>query len=364
MSKCIGVDIGGTTSTVCVGDSLGNVQILSDQFATRSHAGPQATVGDIADVIHRLLASHEISLKEVDQVTLASPGPATVDGVLLKSPNLIGDAWNRCPIRQLLQDKLQQSNGKVIVRYLGDGQAAALGEFAVRRGDVRFTAEIVEKFELQLGAAEGDLQSLFMIAVGTGFGGGEVRDAKVVRGRAGRAGHAGHLMLPEDAFRHPHDRQLVVGNSTSTVESAVSLTALAHQLAYRLTLDQWKEHSLHTIEGSNKERAKRLRELAAGGDALAMELFDDQAKALGIALLIIQYIGDYDLLVVGGGVCDLADDLREGYLRIAKESFFAHALDGFRDFDSIEFSHCRDQASVIGAYADALEGCELARRRQ
>lgn len=354
VSKCIGVDVGGTTSTICVGDSAGNVQILPDQFATRSHDGPQATVDDIAAEILQTLASHDIDIDDVAQVTLATPGPATVDGVLLKSPNLIGEAWNRCPIREMLQAKLRQSAGHVVVRYLGDGQAAALGEFATRRGDVHISPDIVDKFSLQVREGRDDLQSLFMIAVGTGFGGGEVRDAKVVRGHAGRAGHAGHLMLPEDAFRYSNDRRLMVGNSLSTVESAVSLTSLTHQLAYRLTLDEWKDHSLHQVDGTDKDRAKRLRELAAGGDALAMELFDDQAKALGIALLMIQYIGDYDLLVVGGGVCDLSDDVRDRYLRLAKESFYQHSLDGFRDFGEIEFSRCRDQASVIGAYVDAM----------
>lgn len=354
MSKCIGVDVGGTTSTICVGDSIGNLQILPDQFATRSHDGPQATVDDITAEILQTLAANNIAIDDVGQVTLATPGPATADGVLLKSPNLVGEAWDRCPIREMLQATLRESSSDIAVRYLGDGQAAALGEFAIRRGDVQVATDIVEKFSIHAGNATDDLRSLFMIAVGTGFGGGEVREGQVVRGNEGRAGHAGHLMLPEDAFRYPHDRQLMVGNALSTVESAVSLTSLTHQLGYRLKLDQWKDHSLHQVNGTDKDRAKRLRELAASGDALAMELFDDQAKALGIALLMIQYIGDYDLLVIGGGVCDLSDGLRERYLRIAKESYHDHSLDGFRDFEAIEFSRCRDQASVIGAYVDAM----------
>jgi len=197
------------------------------------------------------------------------------------------------------------------------------------------------------------LNSLFMIAVGTGFGGGEVRDGKVVRGLKGRAGHAGHLMLPIDAFRYEHDRRLKVGNAFNTVESAVSLTALTHQLSYRLKLDRWKNHPLNSVDGSDKDRAKQLRELAAAADPLALELFDDQAKALGIALLMIQYLGDYDVLVIGGGVCDLAEEVKARYLKIAKQAFYDHALDGFRDFTNIEYSRCGDQASVIGAYVDA-----------
>ena len=353
MSQCIGIDVGGTTSTVCVGDAIGNLHAISDQFSTRSADGPQATVDDLSAAIVATLERQQIPLADVHQVTLVTPGPATIEGVLLKSPNLLAAAWNQCPIREMLQTKLRQFISNVNVRYLGDGQAAALGEFAVRRQKVKLNPSILNHFNLTESSTDHELDSLFMVAVGTGFGGGEVRDGKVVQGHKGRAGHAGHLMLPYDAFRYDHDRRLVVGNAISTVESAVSLTALTHQLAYRLTLEQWKHHPLHQVDGGDKERAKGLRELAAAGDDLAMELLDDQARAMGIALLTIEYIGDYDLLIIGGGVCDLAPDLRDRYLKLAKQAFYDHALDGFRDFKKIEFSRCNDQASVIGAYVDA-----------
>ncbi len=199
----------------------------------------------------------------------------------------------------------------------------------------------------------GEIQSLFMVAVGTGLGGGEVREGVTVVGSKGRAGHAGHLMLPADAFRYEHDRRLKVGNAYSTSESAISLTALTHQLGYRLTLDQWRAHPLNQEPGSDRDKAKKLRELAAAGDRLALELFDDQANALGIALLMINYIGDFDLLVVGGGVCDLTPELRQRYIEVAERAYYEHALDGFREYGGIRFSVCGDQASVIGSLVHA-----------
>lgn len=362
MSLFVGVDVGGTTSTICLGDQDGRLEYLSPQFPTRSKEGPHETIEDLADSIVGALDRMGRSLSDVSMVTLATPGPATIDGVLLSTPNLSGEQWNQCPIRELLQSRLQQSvaGSSVAVKYLGDGQAAALGEFALRRGKVCAkgidSAGIMEMGIKDVGSTSltAELESLFMVAVGTGLGGGEVRDGRVVRGRKGRAGHAGHLMLPPNAFRYEHDRALKVGNSLNTAESAVSLTALTHQLAYRLGLDRWKEHSLHQVPGTDKDRAKCLRELAADRDPLAIELIQDQAKALGLALLSIQYIGDYDLLVIGGGVCDMTESIREEYLTIIKSTFHDHALDGFRDFDQIVFSSCGDQASVIGAYVDAM----------
>ena len=79
--------------------------------------------------------------------------------------------------------------------------------------------------------------------------------------------------------------------------AAVSLSGLAHQLEYRLTLPEWASHSLNKTSGTARDKAKGLRELVAAGDPLAQQLFDDQARALGITMLSANYLGDYDRLV-------------------------------------------------------------------
>jgi predicted NBD/HSP70 family sugar kinase len=116
-----------------------------------------------------------------------------------------------------------------------------------------------------------------------------------------------------------------------------------------LSLDRWQDHSLQSAGGSASDKAKLLRGLADGGDPLALELFDDQALALGITLLSVNYLGDYDLLVIGGGVCDLASAIRDRYLRGVIDSYRRHALEGFRNVVEIQFSVCGDNAPVIGA---------------
>ena len=348
MSFYVGVDVGGTTSTVSIGDSDRRLLCVSPQFPTRSQDGPEATIADITNQIVIESESLGLPLEQLKRVSLATPGPATIDGVLLSTPNLDVRKWNRCPIRELLEKSLQKLNPSTAVQYIGDGQAAALGEYAIRTESIRWDDRPHE-----IDTDDDDVQTLFMVAVGTGLGGGEVRRGETVRGREGRAGHVGHLMLPVDGFRYEYDRSLKVGNALNTAESAVSLTALTHQLGYRLTLDQWRDHKLNQSSATIREKAKRLRELAAADDPLAVQLFDDQANALGITLLMVNYIGDYDLLVIGGGVCDLSSEMRERYLQMVEQSYHQHALDGFRELPKISFSVCGDQASVIGALSDA-----------
>ena len=346
MTFYVGVDVGGTTTTVTIGGDDHNVLYVSDQFATRASDGPQATIAAIVEQVQQGMQGLDATVDRVSALGLATPGPATLDGILLKTPNLDPTVWDRYPIRLELEKELKKHAPEIAVHYVGDGQAAALGEYVIRKGDLNWESKLGKR-------AVEDVSSLFMVIVGTGLGGGEVRNGQVVRGLEGRAGHAGHVLLPEFAFRHEHDRQLVVGNTVATMESAVSLTGLTHQLEYRLSLPDWKDHALNQQSGSSKDKAKQLRNLADDNDALALQLFDDQAKALGIGLLSINYLGDYDLVVIGGGVCDLSEGVRERYRKTAEDAYRTYCLDGFKNLTQFEFSACGDDAPVMGAIAHA-----------
>jgi len=344
----IGVDVGGTTSTICIGNEQREVLYVSDQFTTAANEGPHVVIAAIVEQVILAIEKLGGTISDVEAAALATPGPATIDGLLLKTPNLNPELWDRFPIRGELEVALQKHHASIQVSYIGDGQAAALGEFSVRSGNVTWSQ--VAAADL----AKEPISSLFMAIVGTGLGGGAAVDGKAVRGSEGRAGHLGHITLPPYAFRYEHDRQLQVGNALCTAESAVSLTGLSHQLEYRLSLEQWRDHPLNSLDTPIREKAKQLRSLAGDGDELAIELFDDQAHTLGIALLTVNYIGDFDLLVIGGGVCDLSPSLRESYRLRAEKSYRQYALDGFRNLARFEYSCCGDEAPVIGALVCAL----------
>ena len=350
----VGIDVGGTTSTIAIGSHDKRLVYLSPQFPTRSHDGPDATLSDLVAAVIDGLKPFKATLDDVITVSLATPGPATADGTLMPSPNLRADLWANFPMRAELEKRFQSLAHAIKVIYIGDGQAAALGEFAVRSG--RIAASDCKSFSLPpKSEQDASLRSLFFMAVGTGLGGGEVRDSVVVRGSHGRAGHAGHLLLPHHAFRYEHDRKNKVGNTVVSAESAISLSALTYQLQYRLGLPQWKDHPLNQFQGTAKDKAKQLRQYAAAEDPLAVELLDDQANALGMVLLMVNYVGDYDLLIIGGGITEMVPKMRQRYLENAMASYHAHALDGFRGLCTIDFSICGDAASVIGSLANAYE---------
>jgi predicted NBD/HSP70 family sugar kinase len=344
----LGVDVGGTTSTLAVGNERREIVYVSEQFRTTPEKGPESSIAAIVAAALAATKQLGISLADVATVGLATPGPATMDGVLLSTPNLDRELWDNYPIRAGLQGAFVEHNAGIAVRYLGDGQAAALGEYAIRSRSLAWDRVPPESLPNE------KLESLFIAIVGTGLGGGAVLGGRAIQGSQGRAGHVGHILLPDYAFRYEHDRKLLKGNAYATAESAVSLSGLAHQLEYRLTLPAWASHPLNQSSESVREKSKRLRELAADGDLLARELFDDQARALGITLLSVNYLGDYDRLVIGGGVCGLSVPVRERYRVLAEEEYRRHALDGFRNLDRLEFSVCGDEAPVVGALAWAM----------
>jgi len=132
VSYLIGVDVGATTTTLAVGNDRGEVLQVASQFPTRSEQGPREVTQTIVEQAVATIHSLGGSIDDVAAVGLATPGPATVDGVLLKSPNLDPTKWDKFPIRAELERAFQDRRPGLGVRYLGDGQAAALGEFAIR----------------------------------------------------------------------------------------------------------------------------------------------------------------------------------------------------------------------------------------
>ena len=90
---------------------------------------------------------------------------------------------------------------------------------------------------------------------------------------------------------------------------------------YRRYLDflapRYPEHDLvHSVTPA-KEKAFALRSRAQKGDPLALEIFDYQAKALGLHVANLTIAFDAEFVVIGGGLIDpgaTTEEFRERYL--------------------------------------------------
>jgi predicted NBD/HSP70 family sugar kinase len=82
-------------------------------------------------------------------------------------------------------------------------------------------------------------------------------------------------------------------------------------------------HPFHSSTAPIKEKAFSLRTLAQKGDPLAVDIFDFQAKALGLHMASLLVAVDAEYVVIGGGLIDpeaTTPEFRERYLRIIHES--------------------------------------------
>ena len=281
-------------------------------------------------------------------MAIATPGPATMDGVLLATPNSTASCGTTFRFARACRRRSAKHHGGIAVRYLGDGQAAALGEYSIRSRSLTWNRVPPDSLPNET------LDSLFMVIVGTGLGGGAVLGGQAIQGSQGRAGHVGHILLPRYAFRYEHDRKLLKGNAYATTESAVSLSGLAHQLEYRLTLREWASHSLNQSAGACARRRSGSASWWRRRSARAAIVRRPGAGARHHAAVRqlsrrLRPAGDRRRRLRPSQPA-----VRDRYRQFAEEEYRKHALDGFRNLDRFEFSVCGDEAPVVGALAWAM----------
>jgi glucokinase len=103
------------------------------------------------------------------------------------------------------------------------------------------------------------------------------------------------------------------GRTWGCVEVYTTLSGLPHLLAERIG-DSVAPSEL-------KQRAFGLRGLAQKGDPLACEIFDFQARVLGLHVATLAMAVDPAFVVIGGGLMDpeaTTEPFRERYLRIVR----------------------------------------------
>ena len=209
--------------------------------------------------------------------------------------NFSAAPWRGFDIRAALERRLE-----VPVIYNNDGNAAALYAHHSHFG------------------REGTLHSSVSAIVGTGLGGGVIEAGRVISGAAGMAGELGHVHIPmqgllADGQPIPECNCGFVGD----VESVASLTGIERNLLpYWLT--RFPDHELARKE-SISEAAKLVRGYADSEDQLALEIFNQQAMAIGRLFTIASNFIDPSAYFVGGGVVEASPRFREWFLMRVRE---------------------------------------------
>jgi glucokinase len=295
----VGLDSGGTTINATVLDSAG--RFLVEGMAESPSCvldGPDKAIEALARSLDQVLEVTGVRREDVRAVGLDTPGPVSADGVISSkgATNFSGPEWRGFDVRRALQTRI----GLPVV-YNNDANAAALyAHYA------------------HFGPDEAALRSSVSVIVGTGLGGGVIEAGRVVRGAAGMAGELGHIWIPMDGLLRPGQPVPECNCGLSgDAESVASLTAIVKNLL-PFWLSQFPGHELSTA-GPVTLAAKLIRGYAEAGDPLALQIFTQQAIAIGRLLTIAANFTDPDVYFLGGGVVEAAPHFRDWFLGQVRE---------------------------------------------
>ncbi len=332
----VGTDGGATTSKI--GAVWSDGQAISTrllQRPTNAEAGPEAVVGTGADTITNYLSENELGWDDVRGVGLAVPGPYDRYGVFGHSPNLPA-SFEGFDVHTAYANALAQRAGRSVPLIVGnDGNMGGVAEAQRARGDQH--------------------AAVIMLAPGSGLGCAYVdRQGLPLEGDTISGMEAAHMPAPLHLLGAP-PYTCGCGRTWGCVEMYTTLAGLPSLLEE--SLKRQPDHHLAKSSASLKQRAFALRDLAQQGDALAVGIFDFQARALGLHVATLSMALDARFVVIGGGLMDpgsTTDEFRARYLRIIGETAAPYLWPAQQASLRIVPASLGDLSQAIGAALVAL----------
>lgn len=281
MSKYIfGIDVGGTSVKMGLFDIAGMV-IDKWEIPTRTENGGEHILPDIADSVNQKIAEKQYLKEDIAGIGLAVPGPVDGAGVVNKAVNL---GWGVTPVKEIIERLCG-----IPVNVGNDANVAALGE-------------------MWKGGGQG-YDSLVLVTLGTGIGGGVIIDGHLVTGADGAGGEIGHMHVMDG-----EDEACNCG-CKGCLEQYGSATGIV-RLAKRSLAKTDKPSVLREEEIT----AKAIFDAVKDGDEAAEDIAKEFGEILGKGLAMIASVLNPAAFVVGGGVSKAGEILFD-YIRPPFEKY-------------------------------------------
>lgn len=332
----IGTDSGATTSKT--GGVRADGSILSmklRQSSTNSQAGTAAVIKGWVEGVEGFLADNQLSWSQVRGVGLAIPGPYQRYGVLDRSANL-PPAFAGWDFHAEYSQALAAKAGRPVPLIAGnDGNYGGVAEAARVRGNRK--------------------AGVVMLAPGSGLGCAYVDPNGLPLDGDNFAGmEAGHMPVPLHLLGlRPY--KCGCGRDWGCIEAYTTISGLPQLLED--VIKKHPNHELATSTATTKEKVLSLRTRAQKGDALALEIFDLQAKALGLHVASLAMALDPEFFVIGGGLIDpeaTTEAFRTRYLGLIRDSAQPYLFPAQRKNIKIVPATLGELSQAIGAALVAL----------
>ena len=301
----IGVDLGGTTVKLGLFSDTGDL-LEKWEIPTRKEDNGKNILPDIVESIE---AKRQEKGGHIKGIGMGIPGPVTDDGVVQGCANL---GWGVFDIKK----ELASMTGVGNVKVGNDANVAALGE--VWKGGGR------------------GFDSMVMVTLGTGVGGGIIHHGKILNGSRGAAGEIGHMKI------RPGAKEQCGCGGRGCLECYTSATGVA-RMARGGVID-----TKNTLEGSYLDgkdiTAKDVFDGAKEGDAYCLEIVENFGQLLGLGLANIASVVDTEAFVIGGGVSRAGDIIIDA----VKDHYNNNVMQALRDKE-FRLAELGNDAGIYGA---------------
>jgi glucokinase len=314
-----GIDIGGTGIKLGLVDQQGYT-VAFESIPTRESEGAEAAMQRVAQVVRDTEQRLDV-VGRVPRIGLGAPGPMDLRRGLLVEPPQLPSWWGFAIV-----DSIQSLTDRP-VSFLNDANAAGYGEFWIGTGR--------------------DSDSMVLLTLGTGVGGGIIVDDELVNGVNSFGSECGHMVVDPS----PDARLCVWGGGRGQLEAYASASAVVDRTRERLTAGATSTLSGH-LGGSDSElTARKVYEAARDdGDPLALEIIDETAKWLGIGITTLVHTLDPGVVTLGGAMDFGGADCPIGnrFLNGIREEFRQRTFDNVYEGTSIAFASLGAAAGYLG----------------
>ena len=370
MKYSIGVDLGGTDIKAGLVSSVGDISCRVALPTDVDVGGPKVVAARIAETVRRVLVKaetadpHVISklgkapqsplnnAKEANDeccghddtrevwIGLGAPGLIIAEtGVVHFSPNFPG--WTDIPLVDYVNAELAKL--RLPKTTASDHSQTHSGEkykLVLRGMDNDVNAMTLG--ELRHGAGVG-YKNIAALTLGTGVGGGVVIDGQVYHGSQNTAGELGHTIV------EPNGRYCGCGNQ-GCLEAYAGAKNIVERTQEKIETGR-STILAEAIENGIPLTPRQIAEAAHAGDEIAMEIFAETGRYIGIALTSIAHILNPQIAIIGGGIAEAGEKLLFEPIRaeLSKRAMDIPAR------MKIMKAHLGNDAGIVGAAMLALE---------
>lgn len=285
----LGIDLGGTgVKTALVSED--RVILAQETRPTNADQGQDTVIRNMIDSAEAVIKASGVSKTSIVAAGIGAPGPLNWQtGIVYSPPNLPG--WKNVPLAELMTE------GLGIPCFLeNDANAACYGEF-------------------WMGAGQG-AETMCLLTLGTGVGGGIVTFGKLLRGLDGTAGEIGHLKV------QGKDGRACGCGSTGCLESYGSVSGMVRTACEGL--ESGVTSALNDACGGHYAMLTGLMisDAAEAGDAFALSVIEETAYWLGVGISSLINLFNPERIVLCGGMIAAGDRLLEPLRKVATSQAF------------------------------------------